>query len=471
MPISYDTSNATEIERFGKRLQYSTLRKTPGAQQLPAKYTRAANNGGARGLFGTLVERYYFGINPDNDSGQPDFPEAGVELKTHPSKRNRNGKVVAKERLVLGLINYHKDILTTFEESSLLRKNKLLMLICYLYEKDVPAVDLEIFLAQLIDFYKLPRVDQRIIEEDWLQIRKKIAEGKAHLLSGADTRYLEACTKGATSKNRTTQPNASELAKPRAYALKAGYMTALIRGTLEKNQVIKDVGEIELAGSFDAAILARFKPYIGRSVEEIADEVAPGLNRSAKNFFAILAKKMPETALGVPGSQAAEFGKANIVLKTVRLQRTDIPKEHMSFPIFRYVGEDSIVEQTWDSDSDESRSNFRALLENRRYLFVVYQYDQENVLRLSKVFFWAMPVEDIEKYVRPAWEETRRRILSGQADDLPGESFNHVCHVRPHARNAQDTLPTPHNGEQTKKSFWLDRHYIAKQIKNAAGIS
>ena len=74
------------------------------------------------------------------------------------------------------------------------------------------------------------------------------------------------------------------------------------------------------------------------------------------------------------------------------------------------------------------------------------------------------PKEDIEKFVRPAWDETRVSITGGALEKLPGQSFNDVCHVRPHARNALDTFPTPLNGEQVKRSFWLDRRYIAAHI-------
>jgi hypothetical protein len=58
-----------------------------------------------RGKLGTLVEKYYFNHQPPNDHN-PDFPEAGVELKVTGVLKHKSGKWVAKERLVLTMINY-----------------------------------------------------------------------------------------------------------------------------------------------------------------------------------------------------------------------------------------------------------------------------------------------------------------------------------------------------------------------------
>jgi hypothetical protein len=135
----------------------------------------------------------------------------------------------------------------------------------------------------------------------------------------------------------------------------------------------------------------------------------------------------------------------------------------MSFPAFKYMGPGSILEEEWESDEEEGFPVIRTQLEQRQFFFVVFRKDSFGI-HLSKVIFWSMPKEDIRNFVKPVWESTRESILSGMADDLPGQSFNDVCHIRPHASNSMDTLPTPHNGMQVKKSFWLDRRYIHGKI-------
>ena len=57
-----------------------------------------------KGAIGTVIEESWFGYTPNSES-EPDFPEAGVELKVTPYLRNKNG-IRAKERLVCNIINY-----------------------------------------------------------------------------------------------------------------------------------------------------------------------------------------------------------------------------------------------------------------------------------------------------------------------------------------------------------------------------
>ena len=56
-----------------------------------------------KGAIGTVLEESWFGYSPNSES-EPDFPEAGVELKVTPYVRGANG-IRAKERLVCNIIN------------------------------------------------------------------------------------------------------------------------------------------------------------------------------------------------------------------------------------------------------------------------------------------------------------------------------------------------------------------------------
>ena len=57
-----------------------------------------------KGDLGQIIEEGWYGYIPNNDA-EPDFPEAGVELKVSPYKKTGNG-VSAKERLVCDIINF-----------------------------------------------------------------------------------------------------------------------------------------------------------------------------------------------------------------------------------------------------------------------------------------------------------------------------------------------------------------------------
>ena len=163
---SYSDTSPTSIESFGRRLVGSTVRKTKGLKEIPSEYSSESEGAHTKGTFGKLVESFYYGIDPGNQPCSPDFKDAGVELKTHSLTRGRSG-FSAKERLSLGDIQYNEIVSETFETSCFMRKNRLLMLISRRHTENDLLVDAKIELANLIDFNRLPKSDQQIIEEDW----------------------------------------------------------------------------------------------------------------------------------------------------------------------------------------------------------------------------------------------------------------------------------------------------------------
>ena len=83
-----------------------------------------------------------------------------------------------------------------------------------------------------------------------------------------------------------------------------------------------------------------------------------------------------------------------------------------------------------------------------------------------------MPVSDIEE-VHKVWDETIKVIKAGVIltekkgktyNNLPGQSFNFVSHVRPHSRNKYDTYELPDGRKLTKQCFWLNNKYVLEQV-------
>lgn len=95
------------------------------------KYGRLSKDG-VRGRIGHIIEESLYGYHPNSDS-KPDFEKAGVELKSTGALKDKKKGYTAKERLVLNIINYMKEVDKTFETSSFWTKNRLLMLIIYEY--------------------------------------------------------------------------------------------------------------------------------------------------------------------------------------------------------------------------------------------------------------------------------------------------------------------------------------------------
>lgn len=483
--MPYDKTSAESIEIYGKRLIGANLSDVLGINEVPLEEKNKSISGTTRGSLGTIVEKYYFGIEPEND-GTPDFPEAGVELKTTPIKKNKKGEYTAKERLVLGMINYIEEAEKDFAASTYFKKNQKLMLLSYLHEENRTIGDVNFLLARLYEFNKLPKEDQKIIREDWKKINDKIRANLAHELSEGDTLYLAACTKSATSANRRPQVDGPP-AKPRAFSYKPSYMTQLLKrefGVLEDEEKILSEAELSENKTFEQQVLEKFSPFVGKRVSEIASLLELELNPKQKDKFAKLARAM----MGVKKSKVEEFEAAGVRMKTIQAKADGTPKESMSFPTFKYT---DVINEVWDGDEDEGviRSAFQKQLESR-FLFVVYRCEDKCTPTEERIFetafFWTMPAKDL-LVAQKVWEETLQLINEGKIVKnikqnkkgeniretfFPSSSDNEVAHVRPHGSNAADTYLLPVSdiltGEDayTKHCFWLNINYLKGVISS-----
>ena len=221
----YDETDPISIETYAKRLIGKTFADVckqdditkamvVREQQIKNESTRKRSG---KGGVGKLIEERYFHYQTNNDA-RPDFDKAGVELKVTPYKQNKNGTLVAKERLILTMIDYFSVVNETFEDSHMWQKARLILLVYYLYQQEIKnRLDYRIGYVKL---FAPPEQDIKIIAHDFAVIVEKIRNGKAHELSEGDTLYLGAAPKAATAKDRRKQPFSDELAKPRAFAFK-----------------------------------------------------------------------------------------------------------------------------------------------------------------------------------------------------------------------------------------------------------
>lgn len=410
-----------------------------------------------KGAIGTVIEESWFGYSPNSES-EPDFPEAGVELKATPYLRTTSG-IRAKERLVCNIINYMTEYNKTFKTSAFWHKCETMLIMSYEHRKDVPKSQFTIDKAVLFSF---PIEDLVIIEQDWEKIISKVRSGQAHLLTEGDTLYLAACTKGATAASVRPQPFSSIPAKQRAYSLKSSYMTRILNkyvfGAAEDEHIIKDWHELEHK-TFEDCIIERLSAYYGMTQAMLKRKF--GVESSGKNLNEVLLSKM----LGVEGKIAytEEFQNAGIVPKTIRVQRSGHIKESMSFPTFKFT---EIIKEDWEN------SEFRNYLEPTKFLFVIFCENEDEEYVFEKAMFWNIPAEDLEE-VRRVWERTVQVIKEGiqfrfdgrvMRNNLPKQSESRVAHVRPHARDIHDTYPLPDGRSMPKQSFWLNHSYIEDVI-------
>lgn len=416
-----------------------------------------------KGAVGTTIEENWYGYTPNSDS-EPDFPEAGVELKATPYVRGRQG-IRAKERLVCNIINYMEEYTQTFQTSAFWHKCQTMLLMSYEHRDGVPKGDFTIDAAVLFSF---PEEDLAIIERDWETIMGKVRTGQAHLLSEGDTYYLAACTKGANAGSVRPQPFSEIPAKQRAYSLKASYMTRILNsyifGDMASERVIKD-WHILQEKTFDQYVVEKVSPYIGMTQAELKAHF--GVESSAKNLNELLLARM----LDVKGKIAYtdEFEKAGLVPKTIRVQRDGTIKESMSFPTFDFI--------RLSQETEWEESELYDYLAPTKFLFVIFQEDEHGELVFGRVKFWNIPAEDLEE-VHRVWARTVETIRRGVqlfdtghgiSNDLPKQSESLVAHVRPHGKDASDKLPLPDGRMMTKQCFWLNSSYIVKQIREENG--
>lgn len=466
--VEYDESDPISIEKYAQKLVGMTFADVCNEDDMSeamvvretSNYKVSHENKKRKGGLGEIIEERFFHYQCNNDS-RADFEKAGVELKVTPYKINKNGSLSAKERLVITMIDYFTVVEEQFEQSQLWSKAGLILLIYYLYKQEIESrLDYKIGYAKL---FSPPEADIRIIKNDFKIIVEKIREGKAHELSESITMYLGASPKATTSRDRRKQPFSVELAKPRAFAYKNSYMTYVLNNYIVPGRdTYEPIIKGDIVENFEDYVISKINSYKDYSVEDLCGEFQIDYEKKPKSMEAMLVYRI----LGIKGNHAEEFEKANIVVKTIRIGKNNKIKESMSFPTFRFK---ELVDDEWET------STFGTYLSETRFFFVVYKFDDNNVLRLKGCQFWNIPYMDLENEVQQVWEKTKQVLIEGlQVEQRNGKNYNNfpkasenpVCHVRPHAQNAQDTYELPDGRHYPKQCFWLNNHYILQQLRD-----
>jgi DNA mismatch repair protein MutH len=196
-----------------------------------------------KGDVGYVIEKGFFGIDKNSDA-RPDIPHLGVEIKTCPLKKRKDGSINVKEPLSLGIINYMEEYkYGDIKKSPLYQKNHKILLVCYIHDKEVLRSEYVIkyvFLLELTD-----EVIEKI-REDYNKIIEKIKEGKAEEIHQGQNKYLTLCPKhNGKFKNISTsdprylksirpQPFSKKDAEIRAFRFKNKYMNELISKGIHK---------------------------------------------------------------------------------------------------------------------------------------------------------------------------------------------------------------------------------------------
>ena len=172
--------------------------------------------------------------------------------------------------------------------------------------------------------------------------------------------------------------------------------------------------------------------------------------------------------LRISGSinKSAEFQKASITSKIIKVEKTGNIKEHMSFPKIDF--NELIKEKTWED------SEFYKQIGLSRFMFSIF-VKNGNEYKLSRIKFWNMPNKDLN-YAKKVWKETQRLVKKDEIEiggvggysvtNFPTSTMNKVSHVRPHDTNMRNGKVTLPSGKKIANyCFWLNKDYIKKSIK------
>ncbi len=436
----FDHRTATEEEILARAVLLEGLR----LGDIPGARFTAEDPRRGRQEAGHAVEAW-FGI-PPNPSAGPDFPAAGIELKTVPLEMTSNGPRI-KERTVISLIDFDQIWRETWASASVRKKLKIL----FVFFEHLPGRPKEEFPIHSVTLWQPTGPIEEQIRRDWETVRDKVLQGRAHELSEADGRILGPCTKGASAASLRKQPFSDVPAKSRAFALKPSFTLSLYvepRGEpMEPNRIAESASLREL--------LRRFRRFVGREVGDIAAELGIPESR-AKNHAATVVRR------AVTAASPLSADELRLVGPTIRVPRVGpdlYPYEAVSFPAFAHM---SLVDETW------SDSALLACIERMLFIPILGETRRtppEQCVVLEPVY-WEPTAEQLA-IIEKEWTMFRDLVAAGRADSLPKESQTRAIHVRPHGRDSRDRDPVPGGGTQVKRSFWLNKTFVSVALRSS----
>ena len=291
---------------------------------------------------GHPIERH-FGI-PPNSSPLPDFPGAAIELKAVPLRRTGRGLGV-KERTVVSIIDYMTLPEQTWSTASVRKKLRILF-VFFEHLDDTPK---QLFPIRAVLQWEPDDRTNALLRADWERVFAKVRQAKAHELSESDGAIMGPCTKGATGASLRRQPFGTIKAKPRAWALKPSYTWQLyqaITKPMPAESLLEDLG-LTAAEQFEARLLDRFFPFVGRTIEDVGAELAAPPS-DAKSYSAAVVRRI-FGAGDFLNQDSVEFEEMGLTPRITRIRDDLMPYEvNLPFPAFRYR---PLLEETWE-DSD-----------------------------------------------------------------------------------------------------------------------
>lgn len=409
-----------------------------------------------KGILGKVVETGFYGYELNNNV-EADFSELGIELKVAGFKKNKNNTISAKERLVLSKIDYCKIIEEEFEFSKLLFKNQKLLIIWYEYDFDNKDNygDFEIKYYQLYNM----AIDEDIFKNDFNIIKNKVLDGQAHLLSEGDTSYLGACTKGSKGTDIAKQPNSPIYAKPRAYSLKNGYMTGILRSIDFEAQAPT---RFKSAKSY---IYDKLKPYFGLTQREIWEQITGKRFEPDDKIPKQLSKMISDCIIGKDkdlGMLDDVFNKVTYAIKNLPVNKKNYPIERLSF---KNVHLDEFI-NPWEN------SSWKTYFEEINLIIIMYEGSSsiKNGDRILKdVKCISFTSDDVDR-LKKTYSMIQETILNKDISKLPyPKSYEgQILEISP--KGGKDADAYQNFFKSSKTCFMMDKDFVYFKINDLNNV-
>ena len=490
-PLSeLDPSRPGSIEAFGQKAVGKTARQIIIARDAAHPMLRVGRKA-TKGDLGDAMELYY-GIKK-NSRSDPDFPLAGVELKTLPLKRVRGEGLTVKEPTSISMIHYPTLPTEVWSGASVRNKLSRVLFAVFTIEPD----DVLSSTLKALFLWEPTLKDWNLFGGDWEDTRRIVAASKAETLSERTAQVLAARRKGrgGSKDHGTPQYNprndpAVPNAPSRAWALKMDFTRQLYNervlsppGTYTS---IYDVVPPGPAGRIlepaEHRILEGLRPFEGQPLREMvaARELGAGEGKD-------LTARMVHKALGVKRrKRIREFEQVGYRIRTLNLRSSDgYPFEAVSLPVMDL---EEFASEEWEGkvvvdDTDREIGDVpesRLARDLRRILFVPTYSPVRSTPQLDRVlgrpFFWS-PSETELQGIRSEWESYQREVREGKAAYLsvPGKNqrMNSLTrpkpegyiHMRPHAQDSRDVYKHGPFAGITKYCFWLNKEFVYRLVK------
>lgn len=199
---------------------------------------------------------------------------------------------------------------------------------------------------------------------------------------------------------------------------------------------------------YEMDVLDCVHPFVGKSVEQIAEELNLTIHLWDKGIYARVSRMM----LGSKGKKVEILEKMDVDLRTIRISESGNPEEDTPFSVFDF---EDIINNPWEESELCRRLK-------KRFLLVVFQSGKDG-LNLKTVKFWSMSQNDLD-VAKKEWTIAKNRMMSGELDTILRKSETQIIHVRPYAKNRLDQCIGPDGKMYVKRGFWLNSKYVGKII-------